>query len=605
MRDKTVGRSLRLLAPKDRRKLGLVVAIQIFLSGLDLFGVALIGVVSALAITGISGEPTGNRVGSILKFTHLDVYSFEMQSVILASASGLVLIIKSVLSMYIGRKSLLFLSNRSAIISESLCKKAFSQTMISMRSKPSQETLYALTDGVDRITTGVIGTIIILISDVSLVVVMSIGLFVVDTVTAAGTFVFFIGVGYILYKISNVRAQEFNKQRVKLDISNNQLILDILLNYRDALVRNRLGYLASIFSENRHKVARYNAELAFMPNFSKYAFESALVFGGLLLSTAQFYLHDSRHAIATLVIFLAAASRISPAILRAQQGLTFLKGSSGPAEFTLGLAEKVNNLLPQRDYPYMLALGGHDEFRPSIEFENVDFRYTPSEEAQVKRLTFSIAEGNFLAIFGPSGAGKTTIVDLMLGVLSPDRGSIKISGLAPQDAIKRNPGAIAYVSQEVGIIRGSIRENISIGFPDEAATDERILKCLGIAQLAKFVEKLPDKLDTQVGERGAQLSGGQRQRLGIARALFTNPKMIVFDEATSALDSENEENVASAIQILRGQNTIVMITHRIAPIRFADRVIYVEEGKIRAFGTFEEVRAAIPEFDREAKELES
>jgi ABC-type multidrug transport system fused ATPase/permease subunit len=600
MRDKTVGRSLRLLAPKDRRKLGLVVAIQIFLSGLDLFGVALIGVVSALAITGISGQASGTRVSAILEFTQLNEFSFEVQSVILASSSGLVLIVKSALSVYIGRKSLLFLSNKSAMISENLCKKVFSQNLLSIQKKPSQETLYALTDGVDRITTGVLGTIVILISDISLVSVMSIGLFIVDPLTAIGTFIFFVGVGYMLYRVSNVRAQEINKSRVKLDIVNNQLILDTLLNFRYAIVRNRLGYIASIFSENRYKIARYHAELAFMPSFSKYTFEAALVLGGLLLCSAQFYLHDSRHAISTLVVFLAAATRISPAILRAQQGLVFLKGSSGPAEFTLGLAEDVSKLLPQEDYIFSRALENHIDFHATIDFIGVDFNYPGDQGAKLLDVTFSIEEGKFLAIVGPSGAGKTTLVDLMLGVLKPDHGCIKISGLTPKEALKSHPGAISYVPQEIGIVQGTLRENISLGFPIEAASDERVARCIGISQLEKFVEGLPNRFDTLVGERGAQLSGGQRQRLGIARALFTDPKMIVFDEATSALDSENEANVSSAIQMLRGRKTVVMITHRIAPIRFADQILYVENGQIRAKGTFEEVRAAVPEFDREA-----
>ena len=158
------------------------------------------------------------------------------------------------------------------------------------------------------------------------------------------------------------------------------------------------------------------------------------------------------------------------------------------------------------------------------------------------------------------------------------------------------------VGNDSGAI-GTIRENIALGFPAEFATDQRINKTLKIAHLESFVDSLENKADTQVGERGAKLSGGQRQRLGIARAMFTNPKLLVLDEATSALDAETEASVSNAIQSLRGGTTILMIAHRLATVRTADLVVYIESGKILAQGTFAEVRKAVPEFDKQAKLL--
>ena len=202
---------------------------------------------------------------------------------------------------------------------------------------------------------------------------------------------------------------------------------------------------------------------------------------------------------------------------------------------------------------------------------------------------------------GPSGAGKTTMIDLLLGILNQDSGSVLISGVSPIKAITKWPGAISYVPQDVVITAGTIRENISLGYPIEVATDNLVLEALGIAQLDKFVRELPNGIDTQVGERGAKISGGQRQRLGIARALFTRPQLLVLDEATSSLDGATEASISDAIQALRGSTTVIIIAHRLSTIKHVDKVVYLSSGKIQAVGTFEEVRKLVPDFDSQAK----
>ena len=155
--------------------------------------------------------------------------------------------------------------------------------------------------------------------------------------------------------------------------------------------------------------------------------------------------------------------------------------------------------------------------------------------------------------------------------------------------------------QDVVIANGSIRENIALGYPSEAATDELVMSALKIACLDGFVSELPNGIDTQVGERGAKMSGGQRQRLGIARAMFTKPHLLVLDEATSSLDGETEAIISAAIHALRGSTTVVMIAHRLSTVRHADIVVYMSKGKIIATGTFEKVRKMVPDFDRQAR----
>jgi ABC-type multidrug transport system fused ATPase/permease subunit len=193
------------------------------------------------------------------------------------------------------------------------------------------------------------------------------------------------------------------------------------------------------------------------------------------------------------------------------------------------------------------------------------------------------------------------MIDLLLGVLAPDSGTILISGLPPLLAVAKWPGAVSYVPQDVVIAAGTIRENISLGYPAVEAKEDLIFDALKLAQLEEFTSSLPDGIDTQVGERGTKISGGQRQRLGIARAMFTRPTLLVLDEATSSLDGETEASISDAIHELKGLTTVVIIAHRLSTIRNVEKVVYLDKGKVLAVGSFDEVRKAVPDFDFQAK----
>jgi ABC-type multidrug transport system fused ATPase/permease subunit len=292
---------------------------------------------------------------------------------------------------------------------------------------------------------------------------------------------------------------------------------------------------------------------------------------------------------------MAAGTRIAPALLRIQQGAIQIKQNIWSAETALKLLPKELNLSIQ-DEPKKLD-PTHLGFDGLVSISDVSFRYPTSNSNAVHNLNLEIPVGNVIAFVGPSGAGKTTVADILLGVIQPDSGGVFISGLNPVDAIRKWPGAIAYVPQDVYICKGDIRTNVALGYPLEDVTNESIYRSLEIADLGNFVDELPDGIYTDISDRGTNLSGGQRQRLGIARALFTRPKLLVLDEATSALDGESESRISSAINSLKGSTTVILIAHRLSTIKEADLVCYLDGGIVRAKGTFEQVRREIPEFD--------
>jgi ABC-type multidrug transport system fused ATPase/permease subunit len=599
-RGTTIGRSARVLSRSDQQKISVVVVFQIFLGLLDLAGVAAIGMLGSLAVRGVSSQGPGDRVEVVLRYLHLSQQTFQTQAAVLGCLAAGLLISRTILSVVFARRTLYFLSRRGARISSSLISKLLSQDLLTIQRRTTQETLYAVTRGVDSITLGVIGITVTLISDISLLAVMTIGLLVVDPIIALSTVVVFGFIGWLLYRLLNKSAKRLGLAESNLTIANNEKIVEVLNSYRESVVRNRRYFYAKEIEKTKFQLAHTLADIAFLPSISKYVIESTVVLGTLIISASQFLLQDASHAVATLSVFMAASTRIAPAVMRIQQGTIGIRQSLGSAGPTLTLIESLEGVEENPEASNFLETQ-HAGFIPTIEIRDLSLTYPQKEIPALNHISLNIESGSFVAIVGPSGAGKTSLVDVLLGVLSESSGKVLISGKPPLETIAQWPGAIAYVPQDVAMSSGTIKENITLGFPHHSEDQSLIEGALRLAQLSEFIESLPQGLDTQVGERGTKLSGGQRQRLGIARAMFTKPKLLVLDEATSALDGQTESDISSSILKLKGNTTVVMIAHRLSTVRFADAVVYIDQGKILAQGTFEQVRAQVPNFEKQAQ----
>jgi ABC-type bacteriocin/lantibiotic exporter with double-glycine peptidase domain len=245
----------------------------------------------------------------------------------------------------------------------------------------------------------------------------------------------------------------------------------------------------------------------------------------------------------------------------------------------------------------------NDSFEGKIRIENLSFKFQDAEKNLLSDVSFTVEPGSVIALVGPSGSGKSTLVDLMLGILKPTAGIVEISGLAPNQTIKKWPGLISYVPQEVLITKASLLENVGLGFAVEEINQDHVFASLRKARLEELIDLGKSGLSQSIQERGGNLSGGQKQRIGIARALYTNPRLIILDEATSALDVSTESEISDALLALKGKVTLVLVAHRLSTVRNADLVIYVDSGRIIAQGTFEEVRSQVPQFDKQANLL--
>ncbi len=588
-----------LLKPQDQKRIVLVTIIQIVFGLLDLLGVAVIGIVSALIVRNLNAQGPGDRVGKILELTGLEQFSSQQQIVILAICAVVVLSSKTIFSVILLRKTLYYLSRRGSQITTELFAKLLNRQLIFINSEPLQKRLFSITTGVSNLTVGVLTNTVLIVSDLALLLMLSIGLFLVDPVTSVATFLVFGAIGLILYFLLHTRAANIGLESTKLIIRSNELITEGIVAFRELTVRGTKQFFLDQLRIKRSSLAEYDAEIKFLPSVSKYVTELTIVIGITVISVVQLRGVDPNRGIAVLAVFLAASTRIAPAVMRLQQSAISVKTYIASAGSTLELAMQLKDSKPFSS-PISKFKTTHSGFEATMAIENVSFSYVNPLTPEINQISLHLPRGSVTALVGPSGGGKSTLVDLTLGILEPSTGSIKLSGLPILEALEKWPGAIGYVPQDIFIVSGTIKENVSLGFLDSDVPDSAIWEALDSAELGDFVRSCEGELDYLVGDSGNNLSGGQRQRLGIARALLTKPKLVVMDEATSALDADTENRISESLLKLKGESTILIVAHRLSTIRFADQVGYIQEGSLIAKGTFESIKNQIPDFQRQA-----
>jgi len=600
---------LRLLSPRDRRLLGFSLAIQTATSLLDLAGVLLLGLVGALSVTVVQSQPPPDTVTALVDFIGLGALSGQQLIMVFAGTAAAVLLFKSLTSSYLTRRVFMFLANRQALVSGRLVKLLLERPLTFVLRRSSQETAFALIQGAGAATVTLLGQMSVAVSETALLIVLAGALLFFDPVVTLAAIVFFGVVAVALQWAMGDWAGRLGMASAEADISSLNAVQEALGAYREISVSNRRSNYIQRIQDLRWDAARVAANLAFIGMLPKYVFEAALVLGGLALAGFLFATQDAVAAVGTLALFLAAGSRVMPSLLRLQSAAIGMRGAAGSAAPTFRLASDLMSHTPRTTsdvgatFTHVKPAYMYPGFEPVVQVDNVTFAYPDSSEPALRDVSVRVDAGTSLALVGSSGAGKSTLADLVLGVLQPDSGTIRIGGQTPTEVVERWPGGVAYVPQEVLLASGSVRSNVALGLPQEFIDDERIWNVLERVHLADHVAKFPDQLETVLGDGGLKLSGGQRQRLGIARALYSDPRLLVLDEATSALDAETEAAISAAIASLEGDVTTILVAHRLSTVRHADVVLCLVGGAAVGLGTFDQVRVQVPELARQAELL--
>lgn len=610
-----ITRSIRLMPRRDQRLLGISVGLQMVTSVLDLAGVILLGLVGALSVAVIQSTPVPAVVESVASLFGLGSLSGQQLVVAFGSAAAALLLTKSLVSSYLVRRVLRFLANRQALLSARLTAALLARPITEIQARSSQTTAYAILTGSGAVTVGLLGNFVIFCTEAALLVVLGGALLFVDPLAAISSIIFFALVAFTLQRLLGSWAGSMARQIAQVDIASLSAVQEALAVYREIVVTDRRSLYVQNIQALRWQAARASADHAFVTQIPKYVFEAAMVIGGLALAGALFLTGDAIRAVGILTLFIAAASRVMPSLLRMQSATLGMRASAGAAEPTFELADALGvnygrsteDPAPALPADYVTAQlfervrERHGSWRPDIRIRGATFTYPSGHRPAIRNVDLDVGWGTSVALVGRSGSGKSTLVDVLLGVLQPQLGTVALGGMVPADAIAGFAGAISYVPQHVVLSDGTIKSNVALGLPEDLVSDLEVWNALDRAHLLATVQALPDGLASRVGEGGVRLSGGQRQRLGIARALLTMPRLLVLDEATSALDAETEDAITQTLSSLRGEVTTVIVAHRLSTVRSVDQVVYLEEGEVRATGSFEEVRAAVPSLEKQAQ----
>ena len=593
--------SYNLLSPSAKIKYIFAVIIQITLNFLELMGIGLVLGLAAIAVNGLKGTAPSPQVQVALDKLQIDSFAPKYQIYILSILVIFIFISRTILSIFLINKNLYFLSNRGAELSSNLIDKTLKLEHSEIKGESTQELLWAVTGGVNTICLGILGTVITIIADLSLTVILIAGILVISPIIGLVSVVIFGGVVLILHFKFKNKIYNLSLQSTELNITSTEMILDVIYTFRELYVRNQINKYKNDISSLRLRSSKLLAQQAMLPNYTKYIMDISVVLGVFVVMFIQFTFLETNRAVATLTIFMTASARITPALLRMQQGLLTIRSNMGTASLTFKLINKLANT--EIDQPTPLSNDEKIIESSGIVLSNVYFNYKSSMTSAIQDVTLSIKSGTSAAIVGISGGGKTTLIDLISGVHKPSRGTVKVFGQDPRRLILSNENIFGFVPQDIYLKAASIRENISLGFPHNYFSDEDLWDAIKAANLDEFIKSKNSGLDFIIKERGSNISGGQRQRIGIARALVNKPKILLLDEATSSLDADSENTFSELLKSINGKITVITIAHRLSTVKEYENIFYIKDGKLIYTGTFNEVRINVPEFDQQARML--
>jgi ABC-type multidrug transport system fused ATPase/permease subunit len=495
------------------------------------------------------------------------------------------------------------LGEASVDLSSNISHRIFEQDLLFVERRTIQETIFLLTNATFLTLQGVLGFFGLLFAESVLLLLMLALLLFVNPFLTIFIIVYFVALLGVLNKFSRKATKKYSRILNDSLVDSSKEIQESLQSFREVYATQKMSSIIKFSTVKLMDTVESRAFLSWLSLLPKYILDAATIFGIVLVGGFAWIQSSERQAISVSVVFLVAASRIMPSLLRINTGFQGISNCSDASDRVYLLLNEIAEA--EGVFKEPATTEDQEELnRFEYQVKNLRFRYPNSEAEVLRDITFNITPGEFLAIVGPSGAGKSTLVDLLMGVIRDSSDAIKIGANSPREMVKKNPGILGYVPQRVVLMNRTLKENIALGVPIDQIDIAAVWEALDKSALSSFVSALPGGLETIVAEGGNNLSGGQVQRIGLARALYSRPKILILDEATSALDAETEKEISDALNSLRGKMTLIVVAHRLATVKKADRILYLAPyGTQSTMGTFEELRKLIPSFDKQAELL--
>ena len=584
-----IKRLLELLSTREQR------LSYVLLGGMVLAGlIDVLGVTSILPFMTVVAKPEVIHTNPWLHkiFTMMAFESPNSFLVALGAVALAFLLFSNTVSFATAAAILSFSSNLGHNISMRILSSYVRQPYAYFLEHNTSRLVFNCTEDVARVITGVVAPT--LQSIVKLVIVISILLLVlwvdpwlaisfgiVIGITYAGVF---LGIRRMVSRLGRV-SKDANRERFRLATELLNGIKELKILGQDGAYRQRFADCSALHAKNQW----ISAAISLVP---RYAIES-IAFGSMVLVVLYLLAirKDFNEAIPLLVLYAFTAYRLLPAFQQIFSSATQIRFNLSSLEVVEEMIKMLGSAQVREAKPRLPVNAGRVSFERDIELRNIGFAYSPARAGILDNFNMTIQRNSTIALVGSTGAGKTTIVDIILGLLEPQRGSLLVDGIPITSAnVTAWQKRLGYVPQHIYLSDDTLAANIAFGVPSEQLKMDRVWHASRIANLHEFVlGELPDGYETLVGERGVKLSGGQRQRIGIARALYSDPDVLILDEATSALDGITEDAVTEAIRTLFHEKTIIMIAHRLRSVQQADVIYLLENGSIADQGTYEEL----------------
>lgn len=457
----------------------------------------------------------------------------------------------------------------------------------------SAELIRNLLDCVPTVYTGLLLNGIRFLTESLMAAAIVAALFFVDAATALIVSVSVSACAFLFYRVLRRRLEFWGQRQIDHSKDRLKAAKEILGIIKELKVLGKETFFASLFLQVQLNFSRTMVRSGALAEFPRLGLEVLMIW--VIVGAILWHLKwgsDSTDLVASLGVFAAAAFRLMPSANRLLAAINNIRQHLPSVRVVI---DDFNALTPGVETDGRSAGPAPGRF-DSLRLVDVGYRYPNTQSDTLTGINVTIKNGESVAIVGPSGAGKTTLIDIILGLLSPTHGDMLINGAPVKDQLAAWQSRIGYVPQNIYLLDDSLRRNIALGVDEDEIDADRLAKTIKSVQLDDHVRSLPEGMNTLVGEYGIRLSGGQRQRIGIARALYREPQVLILDEATSALDNETEKNIARSIEALRGQTTLIIIAHRLSTVRNCDRIVFMKAGRIDVIGTFDELMQNHPDF---------